>query len=482
MTLQRFLLILQARWRLVAGVLAGVVLLTLAVNLLLPRKYTAEAAVLVDSRPADPILGAILPVSAANSLMATQVDIILSDGVAQKVVSQLKLDQDEEMRRQWQSETGGHGSLRAWLAGGLQRQLKVLPTRESNVISLTYTDRDPQLATAVVNAFAQAYIDTNLGQKVGSATQYAQWFGERTQSLRDKLEAAQQRLSSYQQAEQIIVADNALDVESARLTELSSQLVLAQGLRAETNSRWSQAGTAETLPEVIGNPLIQSLKNRLAELEAQHQKLALQLGSAHPERARVASQITAVRAQIAGETGRVGDSLGSAGRMNAVRVAELGEAVKAQEKKVLELGAKRDRGAMLQREVKSAQRDYDMVTQRLAQTSLESTMPQTNVSILTVATEPPLPSSPKILLNTALSALFGGLLGVGLALLREQANRRLRNPMDLPELLGVPLLAVLPAPGPSWQVIDGRAEPYPSRGRGLLSRFRGRLPHLQAEP
>lgn len=485
MSLQRLFLVLRARWKLVGGVLVSVVLLTLLANLLLPRKYTAEAAVVVDSRPADPILGAILPVTAANSVMATQVDIILSDGVAQRVASRLKMDQDADLREQWQQETDGHGSLIAWIGTQLKRDLKVLPTRESNVISIRYTDKDPRLAAAVANTFSQTYIDMNLGLKVGTATQYAKWFGERTQSFRDKLEAAQQRLSSYQQSERIAFADETLDVETARLAELSSQLVVAQGQRAETNSRRSQAGTAEILPEVIDNPLIQNLKNRLSELESERKKLAQQLGPAHPDHARIAVQLGAVRAQIAQETARIADSLGSAGRMNVARESEIRGALLAQEKKVLELRAKRDHVSVLQREVKSAQRDYDMVTQRLAQTSLESTMPQTNVSVLTLATTPAIPSSPSVLLNAVLSVLFGGLLGVALALLLENANRRLRNPVDLPELLGVPLLAVLPGKGQSWRMIDPidiQAEPNPQRWRGLLANLRGHSPTPGTEP
>lgn len=444
MSLQRFLLVLRARRKLVLGAMLGIMFLTLAVNLLLPRKYTAEAAVVVDARPADPVMGAILPVPGASSVMSTQVDIILSDGVAQRVVGQLELDQDADLRRLWVDETDGHGSFPAWIAASIKRDLKVLPTHESSVMSIRYTARTPQLAAAVANAFAQAYIDTNLALKVGTATQYAQWFGERTKSFRDKLEAAQKRLSAYQQAEQIFVTDEKLDMETARLGELSSQLVVAQGQRAETRSRQSQVGTAEILPEVIGNPLIQNLKNRQAELEAEFRRLALRVGKNHPDYLEMPTQIAAVRAQIATETSRIAGSLGSAERMNVAREADIRAALELQKQKVLDMRTQHDAISVLQRDVNSAQRDYDMVAQRWAQSSLESTRPQANVDMLTVATEPSLPSSPKILLNTLLAGLFGTLLGIGIALLLESTNRRLRSAADLPELVGVPVLTVLP--------------------------------------
>ncbi|PKO33204.1 MAG: chain length determinant protein EpsF [Betaproteobacteria bacterium HGW-Betaproteobacteria-7] len=447
MSLQRFFLILRGRWRLVAGVLLGVMLLTLVANLLLPRKYVAEAAVVVDTRPADPVLGVVQPVTAASAVMSTQVDIILSERVAQHAVALLKLDQDPDLRGQWLDQTNGRGSLQAWLAAPMRHHLKVMPTHESNVVSIIYTAGDAATAAVVANAFAQAYIDTNLELKVASASQYSQWFGERTRSFRDKLEAAQQKLSAYQQSHRIVVADEKLDVETARLSELSTQLVEVQGHRAATRGRNSQAGSADILPEVVGNGLIQNLKARLADLDGQRQQLALRLRETHPEYLDMMTRVAALRAQIGTETSRIAGSLGAADRMNASREGEIRGALDTQKQKVLELRAQRDGVAVLQRDVEQAQRDYDMVTQRLVQTGLESQMPQTNVAMLTVASEPSSPASPKVALNTALSVVFGTLLGIGLALLLEHLNRRLRSGRDLSEVLAIPVLAVLPRKG-----------------------------------
>ena len=473
MSLQRFILVILNRWKMVTGVLIGVMLLSALANVLLPRKYTAAADVVVDARPADPVLGAVLPVPAASSVMSTQVDIILSDRIAQKVVVLLKLDQDAETRRQWIEQTNGQGSLQAWIAGPMKRNLKVMPTHESSVVSIIYTARSPKMAAAVANAFAQAYIETNLELKVGSATQYTQWFAERTRSFRDKLEGAQRTLSAYQQTHQIVVADEKLDVETARLTELSTQLVEVQGQRAVTRGRQSQTGAADILPEVIGNSLIQNLKTRLADFEGQRQQLALRLRETHPEYLDMASKVASLRDQIAGETARIAGSIGTADRMNAARETEISGALEAQKQKVLQLRAQRDSVAVMQRDVESSQRDYDMVTQRLAQTSLESQMPHTNVAILSVASEPTSPSSPKVLLNTALSFLFGSLLGMGMALLLEHLGRRLRSPWELPQLLNIPVLAVLPARGRTRHLsapIDLVDEP-PRQG---MARFAGR--------
>lgn len=100
---------------------------------------------------------------------------------------------------------------------------------------------------------------------------------------------------------------------------------------------------------------------------------------------------------------------------------------------------------MLQRDVENAQRTYDMVTQRLAQTSLESQNQQTNVVVLTPAVAPIEHSKPTLLLNVAVATFLGLLLGVCSALLRELADQRVRGVADLADTLDMPVLGVIPS-------------------------------------
>lgn len=286
MTFQQFLLILRARWLVILLTFMVVVGTAVGVSLVMPKKYAASAAVLVDVKTPDPILGALMPGMMTPGYMATQIDIIQSDRVARRVVQMLKIDQNASARQQWQEETAGRGSIEAYFADLLSKQLDVKPSRESNVINITYKSGEPQFAAVIANAFAQAYIDTNVELRVDPAKQYAGWFDQRTKGLRDQLEAAQTRLSQFQRENGIINADERLDVENARLQELSSQLVAMQALRAETSSRQAQAGNTETLPEVLQSGLVQSLKADVARQEARLKDLSSQYGPNHPQACR----------------------------------------------------------------------------------------------------------------------------------------------------------------------------------------------------
>ena len=137
-------------------------------------------------------------------------------------------------------------------------------------------------------------------------------------------------------------------------------------------------------------------------------------------------------------------SLGTTSRVNVQRESEIKAALEAQKRRVLALKAERDQIAVLQRDVENAQRAYDLVTQRLAQTNLESQTQQTNVVVLTPAVAPLEPSSPKVLLNTALAIFLGSLLGVGAALVLELMDQRVRGEEDLARIPGMPVLGVIP--------------------------------------
>jgi len=445
MSFPQFLLILRARLWVIVITLLVVVGTAVAVSLLLPKQYTAQTSLVVDAKAADPLMGGLLPAQMIPGYMATQVDIINSDRVAQRVVSTLKLTEAPSIQDDWRAATDGEGSITVWLAELMKKNLDVEPSRESNVISIAFQGTDPKFAAAIANAWAQAYIDVSLELKVEPARQYAKWFDGQNATLRADLEAAQKRLSDFQQERGIVATDERLDMESARLAELSSQLSAIQAQSVDSRSRQAQSRNADSLPEVMQNGLIQSLKADLARQQGMRDQLAGRYGANHPELTRIDADIASLRERIASETQRVVRSLGTATRVDAQRESEIKASLAAQKQKVLDLKAERDQINVLARDVENAQRAYDLVTQRLAQTNLESQTQQTNVVVLTPAVAPIKPSSPKLLLNTALAIFLGLLLGLGAALMLELMDPRVRGIEDLAQIDGVPTLGVVPA-------------------------------------
>ena len=450
MSFNQFLVILRARWLIAAGIFVAVVVLMAFASVIWPKQYTATASIVIDSKT-DPVAqangnagGGMLPATYVN----TQADIIASERVAQKVVKALKLDQQPEARKLWAK--GPNDDISVTVAKLLlDRKLLVAPahdspTHASNVIDISVKWSDPATAAALANGFAQAAIETNIELKVEPAKQYASWFDQRSRALRADLEEKQKKLSDFQSKNGIVATDDKLDVENARLAELSTELVTIQGLRQDAQSRQRQVGAdVSTLPEVLQSPVIQSLKAALAQAEAKKPDIAARLGKNHPDYQAVEGEISNLRTRIAQESANIAASLGSTTQANFRRENDVRQALEAQKKRVLELKYQHDQAGMFLNDVTAAQRDLDQVSQRLAQSNLESLTQQTNVVQLSTATPPADPSSPKIMIILIVAIFLGGVLGIAAALAAEMSNRRVREDEDIVELLGVPLLGKL---------------------------------------
>lgn len=439
MNLYQFFRILRARYSVILSVLLLALALALAVSLLIPNKYAAQTSLLVDARTPDPVSGAGMSGVTAPSYMATQVDIISGDMVAQRVVKMLKLDEDAETKAAWLKATEGRGSLESWIAKDIQSGLLVQPARESNVINITYKGRNPENVAKLANAFAQAYMDTNLSLKTEPARLYATWFDEQTKVSRAKLEDAQSRLSDYQQKAGIVSSDERVDYETAKLSQISTQLTAVQGETTDSQSKRNARG--DTVAEVMQSTLINGLKSDIARLEAKVNENNVNLGVNHPLRQRAEAELASLRNRLSTETSRISASIETAYRVGKDRERELQSAVNTQKTKVLGLNKQRDELNVYRRDVEAAQRAYETVSQSASQTRLQSLTNQTNTVRLNTALVPIDPSGPKLSLNLLIAAFVGTLLGVGFALLFELMNRRVRSSEDLMQMLDLPVLA-----------------------------------------
>ena len=456
MTFGQFLAILRARKWVALLVFALVVATTVAVSLLLPKKYTATASVVMDIKP-DPVAAMAFPTMALPSFMATQVDIMNSDRVALRVIRDLKLNDNPQIRQQWADEAEGKGSFEQWLVDLLQKGLDVKPSRESNVIQVAYKSPDPRFAAGLANAFAQAYIATTLDLRVDPAKRFNTFFEIQSKDSRDALERAQSRLTAFQQQKGIIASDERLDVENSRLIELSSQLVQLQAIAAESAGRLAAAEgvSSGNIQEVLNNPLVSGMKADLTRSEARLQELNSKLGAAHPQVVEAKANIAELRTRLDSEIRRVTGGVSISNTINRQRESQIRNSLETQRAKVLKMKAVRDEGQVLIRDVDSAQRTYDSLMMRLNQASLESQTTQSYANVLSVAQPPAEPSSPKVVLNSALAVFVGVLLAVGVALALELSDRRIRAPEDVLAALGLPVLGTLPKPG-AKRFVSGR--------------------------
>ena len=443
MNVHQFLLILLARKKIILGTLLVTVLLALGWSLVQQKTYKATASVLLNYKGVDPVSGLTMPGNLMPGYMATQIDIISSKNVALRVVDSLRLASSPAVQAQWREANEGKGTVRDWLADLLLKKLEIMPSRESSVVEISFKGADPTFAAAVANAFADEYQKISVQLKTEPAKKASSYFNEQTKQLRDNLEAAQARLSKYQQEKGIVSLDNnRVDIELSRLNDLSAQLVAAQTQAMEASSRERMA-TGVGSPDVANNALVQSLRVSLASGEAKLAEAASRYGRNHPVYQSASAEVGKMRAELNAALGSVSKSVGANAQVYRQREAELRAALAAQKTRVLELNRTRDELGVMLKDLDSAQRAFDAASQRFSQTRIEAQAEQSDISVLNPAVPPTDPAGPRVLLNTLVSILLGTILGVGLALLLELVNRPVRSSGDVKDMLGIPVLGTI---------------------------------------
>lgn len=452
MNLHLFLSALRARFGVFALVLAVTIVAAAVVSLLLPKTYKATVSLVVDAKEEQSLSNVLRPLMQPLErigYLQTQVDIITSKKVAHRVVRDLKLAESRAARAAYEEAARGEGSIEDWLVENLLRYLKV-ETSQSSVIHVSFSSKDPRFSAAVANAFAKAYIDTMLELRVEPTRHAAAWFDEQLKSLRAALEDGQTKLTDYHRRKGIVSADERYDVENLRLGELSVQVTKAQERTLEWETRLRQArgfleagAPLDQLPQVLSNSLLQKLKEDVLRGEAKLQELATQYGPNYPVYERLLSENRGLRERLDAETRKVVEGTENSTRQSRQSELELRKALAAQRARVLAHKEDRNELMVLTRNVGSAQAAYDTAMQRFVVSQVESRASQANATVLNPAVPPLKPSHPKTVLNIAVSVVVGTLLGLGIVMLAELFDRRVRSSDDLVHGLNVPLLTVL---------------------------------------
>lgn len=191
MSISQFLLILRARYKIILFVLVMTITTAVVVSLLLSKTYKSSTTVIVNYKGADPVTGLAMPAQLMPGYMATQADIISSNHVARKVIDDLGLAESPAVQQSFRQATQGDGDISDWLSNLLLKNLDVTPSKTSSVINISFSGTNPQFAATVANAFANAYIKTNIQLKVDPSRKAAEYFTSQIATLKADLEAAQ---------------------------------------------------------------------------------------------------------------------------------------------------------------------------------------------------------------------------------------------------------------------------------------------------
>jgi len=470
MDLNQFILALRARRKAFFIAFAATVFTAIAVALIVPKKYVATATLMADARDEQAMSPIRMSPRERAGYYQTQIDLLTSSRIATQVAKDLKLAQRPGWREAWESDTGGQGQIEDWIATQLREKVLV-DTSVSNLLLVNFASDNPRFAAEVANGFANAYLNVALQLRTEPTREAAVWFDDQLKILRTQVVQGQTKLNAYQKQKGILVEDARVDVESTRLTELSTQLMAARNATLDAQARYKQAteilesgASPESIPDVLSNAYLTGLKTDLGRIEGRIEQENAVLGPNHPQVLRSAAEAQGLREKLKTETKKVLAGLGNAVQTSRKREADLQAAIEAQNQRLLALKDWRIEMAGMTREIEAAQRSYDAVLARYMQNKIDSAAKSTNVMLLAPAVEPLKPVHPKLGLISGLALVLGLLLATGIVYVLEMLDRRVRSRHDLESRLAVPSLGRLS----KWQPTGGRLLPAPMRAARAL--------------
>lgn len=412
---QYWRIVMRYKWGIFGLAFSITVLATLIVFSIEPV-YRATATLLIEQKQAKVVtIQEVYDMDGGNKeYLQTQFEIIKSRELATRVVQTLKLEQQPEFLpksgddkssfsidwRKWLPQ--GHGEnplpteeqLTARVVDRFMDHLSIEPVRNTQLVKINFESRDPQLATKVVNAMAQAYIDSQMEARIAMTEQAAGWLTERLSFLKSALEQSEQRLQAYREKNDI--------VETGTVDGLSGVLAL--------NAKQ-----------------LQDINERVLEAQFKLSEVSQRYGPKHPsyQQAELDLNEALVALQMARKT--------------------------AQEVSRKQFGLQE-----LQREVDTNSNLYDTFFTRIKEANETRQLETANARVVDKAVVPDKPVKPLKGLTMMLAFILSTMLGTMLAFLLDYLDSTFKGAEDVEARLGVPMLGLLPIVKRRQDAVIGR--------------------------
>lgn len=466
--LTRVISVFRRRFRLFAAVAAVVLAVAVVITFQMTPQYLASADVMIDTRTQDVVkVDAVMGgLPADTNTVDTEVEVLRSRSLAEKVVVELGLDRDPEFNSAL-APPGPFGFLKPAPATGpgaadanhaavvdsVMAGLQVKRAGLTYLINVGFQSVSAEKAARIANAFADNYIETQLENKFQANQNANEWLNKRLVQLRQEV------LDNDTAVEQYKIANNLMSAQGATLTEgeitgLDQQLATTKAAQAEAEARLNTAraqmargSNGEDVGEALDSPVIQHLRQQRATVSAQVADLQGRYGEKHPEMLKAKRQLADIDAQIQAEIKRIVSNLEAQAQVARQRTASIQGSVNESKGALAGNNRATVRLNELQRNADASKALYESFLNRYKETSAQSGIEKSDARIVSHAKTPTRPAFPNKPLNLALGLVLA--LGAGLAalMLAEALDSGLataediENQLDLPSLGSVPLLS-----------------------------------------
>jgi polysaccharide biosynthesis transport protein len=459
------------RWIIITTVLVTFALAVIATWRTIPI-YQATTRIQIDPDQSDILPfkqtegpGAVYALS--QEYLQTQFKILVSRTLARRVIKTLKLERNQEFM-QASPFVATFSFSKLWKSSGVAasdseassnedqylkrvvdmflENLSASPIRNSRLVDVSFTARDPKLAADVANTVADEYVQMNFETGYKANVAASDFLAKQLVGLKARVEKSQEELVQFSQQHNIYPLGEKENVIIQTLSDLNTALTAAETDRMQKEALWDEVREARQgeFPEILRNQLIQELETNLATLKQQQAKLHASFKPGWPELDQLNGQIEEAEKQIAAHWERALRSVESEYRAAVRRENLIGKSLTAQKQESNLYSQNSIHYNILKRQVDADKQLYEGLLQRMNEAGVSAGLNSSNIHAIDAAEVPMIPYRPNPLLNLSLALVLGTMMGVGLAFFAEYIDRSLRTPDDINRYLKLPSLGIIP--------------------------------------
>jgi len=330
--------------------------------------------------------------------------------------------------------------------GAFLGSLSVRRVPNSRLMDISFEATSPELAAQVVNAHIRNFIDQNRRSHYDATTAATTWLTDQLDELKIKVKNSEDARLDYERKNQIWELDDKQNLTTQRLSEISRQLIEAQGdrMRKQSLFEFAQAGDADLVPQIRDSATVQDLLRRRSDLNGQYTEAINQYGPNFPKVLRLQSQLKEIDQNLDREKRAVLVRLGSEYHEAQQREALLVRTLDQQKSEANLMSGRMVQYNILKRDAEANKALYDGLLTKLKEAGISAALQSSNIRVVDPAMIPSYPSRPAKARNVTLAFLIGLVGGIALAILREYMDNTVKTPDDIETLARLPSLAVVP--------------------------------------
>ncbi len=428
--------------------LTSLVVMVCAVS---PPVHVGSALIAVDRQSAPQTIGDDRLVSTGDDqFMATQQNMIDADVVLRPVVVRYDLlEREHQLRRYWFWRYSIDKERAIRNAPIKLKHLKIERNPNTYLLTVTYRDRDPQVAADVANAIADSYLKNIFETRIKEAGRLTSSMEQQLVDLKEKMQTTHGALMNYQRDLGTADPEQKTSVLVARLQALNTENTVAEADRIAKEAVYHEAKEG-ALPSVEVSAQSTDLSKDVEKLQQAKANLAMvasTYGDQHPEYQKAMAEVLEARAALNESRENAATRIAVDYRQTLIREHLLDTAVAETKQQVDDLTSQSFDYLQLKHEAEAAEKVYEDLFAKIKQAGINSALQNNIIRLADSARPAATPIFPNWPLILGASLAFFGFASTAFVVSAELTDETAKEPEAVEQALGVRVICALPRVG-----------------------------------